>query len=627
MSKVADKWQALGFKRKPFIDLSRTNPFLTVKQRQQLKLLEELVHEGGHLLLLLGVSGVGKTTFLNTLKKNVALPGSETTIGLCEMHGDHGVTVAMIKGLLAKHLALDDSADNFMSTLRPRLVQLAQSNQRFLLIIDDAHELPAETVRFILDVVSELEEAEHSLSILLAGRLQLEHLCVNSANVNTDWNTGSSFTVILQPLDEEEVINYIKHGLRQAGYRGVMPFSKAQLIELSHDSKGILARLVVMAVDILETKRRGVASNRQILPRFVKKVQATLRPTEEPVAAHAPRNIIQRKKMDIAENRNVKEDDKKKGYKGIIASTLVIALFGMGWWIYLGDPTPTAVDVSKGEVISVEKDGQWVKTVVKPTMNNAVVAAAAVTPTVNADVVAPSVTPVVSTTVVAPPVTTVAAPSATSAVNATVAAPSATPVVNATVAAPSATPVVNTSVAAAPVTPVVKDVPITTPIANDIPGIEAPVAVANAEPAVSTTPAAMVRPVVVATPAVAAKPQKKDNPAPVAVQKKATPVAPFKAQGYTIQIAGGTDLTSVQKTVCQLWTQQAKPRCSGLPANLHYIHTIKDNQDWYIATLGQYNSSAEAHTQLKQLPATVQKNTPWVRSFAQIPSLTVVAAK
>lgn len=585
MSKVVDKWQALGFKRKPFIDLSRTNPFLTTKQRQQLKLLEELVREGGHLLLLLGVSGVGKTTFLNALKKNVALPGSQATIGLCEMHGDHGVTVAMIKGLLAKHLALDNSADNFMSILRPRLVQLAQSNQRFLLIIDDAHELPAETVRFILDVVSELEEAEHSLSILLAGRLQLEHLCVNSANVNTDWNTGSSFTVILQPLGEEEVINYIKHGLRQAGYRGVMPFSKAQLIELSHDSKGILARLVVMAVDILETKRRGVATKKQILPRFVKKIQATLRPTEKPVTARTPRNMTQGTKMDIAENRNVKEDEKRKGYKGIIASALAIALFGIGWWVYLGEPTPTAVDVSKGEVISVEKDGQWVKTVVKPAMNTTVVAAAAVTPEM--DTAAP-VTPAVTTTVAA-----------------------------------ASVPVVTTPAAAAPVTPIVKDVPITTSIANDTPGFEAPVAVANAEP----SPAVVVKPAVVATPAVAAAPQKKNNPAPVAAQKKATPAAPFKAQGYTIQIAGGTDLISVQKTVCQLWAQQAKPRCSGLPTNLHYIHTMKDNQDWYIAVLGQYNSSAEARTQLKQLPATVQKNTPWVRSFAQIPSLTVVTAK
>jgi type II secretory pathway predicted ATPase ExeA/septal ring-binding cell division protein DamX len=596
MSKVVDTWQALGFKRKPFIDLSRTNPFLTAKQRQQLKLLEELVREGGHLLLLLGVSGVGKTTFLNTLKKNIALPSDKATIGLCEMQGDQGVTVAMIKGLLAKHLALSDNDDNFMSILRPRLAQLAQSNQRFLLIIDDAHELPAETVRFILDIVSELDEAEQSLSILLAGRLQLEHLCVNSASVNTDWNTGSSFTVILQPLREEEVINYIKHGLRQAGYRGVMPFSKAQLIELSHDSKGILARLVVMAVDILETKRRGVAAHRQIMPQLVKKLKATLWPAKEPITTHAPRNTIQRTKMDIAENRNVKEDNEKKGYKGLIASALAIALFGIGWWVYLGDPTPTAVDVSKGEVISVEKDGQWIKTVVKPAVNTTV-AATPVAPVVNAEVVAPSVTPVGNTVV---------------------AATSATPIANTAV---PVTSVANTTVAVAPV----KDVPITTPIANDTPAIEAPVAVANAAPVVNVAPVAKSAPV--ATPAVAVKPQKKTDPAPVVVQKKTTPAAPFKTQGYTIQIAGSTDLTALQKTVCQLWTQQAKPHCSGLPANLHYIHTMKDNQDWYIATLGQYNSSSEAHVQLKQLPANVQKNTPWVRTFAQIPNLTVVAAK
>lgn len=533
MSKIEDEWQALGFKRKPFIELSRTNPFLTTKQRQQLNLLEELVREGGHLLLLLGVSGVGKTTFLSALKKNIALPTTEATIGLCEMHGDPGVTVAMIIGLLAKHLALDDTADNFMSTLRPRLVQLAQSNQRFLLIIDDAHELPAETVRFILDVVSELDEAEHSLSILLAGRLQLEHLCINS-----DWNTGSSFTVVLQPLSEEEIVNYIKHGLRQANYRGVMPFSKAQLIELSRDSKGILARLVVMAVDILETKRRGVAPQRQ-MPRLIKKMQAILGYADEPATA---RVTTQRtaKRDNTAEKRSVKDDDKKFGYKGVLAAALSIALFGVGWWIYLGGPTPTAIDVSQGKVISVEKDGQWVKTVVKPAMN---------------------------------------------------------------IAAAPVTAVVDTTAAAVPVTPVVEDVPITTPIANDALGSEPPVAVAAAKPAVSITSAS------------------------VTAQKKAAPAVPFKAQGYTIQIAGGSDLISLQKTVCQLWLQQAKPSCSGLPASLHYIHTQKDNQDWYIATMGQYNSSAAARAQLQQLPAKVQKNTPWVRSFAQIPNLTVVAAR
>ena len=104
-----DKWQALGFKRKPFIDLARHKPFLTVKQRQQLTLLEELVQEGGHLLLLLGVSGVGKTTFLHIFKKNMQQPKVGSAMGICELQGDIGVNVAMVKTVLAKHLAITDA--------------------------------------------------------------------------------------------------------------------------------------------------------------------------------------------------------------------------------------------------------------------------------------------------------------------------------------------------------------------------------------------------------------------------------------------------------------------------------------------------------------------------------------
>jgi type II secretory pathway predicted ATPase ExeA/septal ring-binding cell division protein DamX len=551
---VEDKWQTLGFKRKPFIDLSRINPFLTPKQRQQLTLLEELVREGGHLLLLLGVAGVGKTTFLNALKKNIALPNTEETIGVCEMHGDQGVTIAMIKGLLAKHLALEDTADTFLLTLRARLAQLAQSNQRFLLIIDDAHELPAETVRFILDVVSELEETEHSLSILLAGRMQLEHLCVNSANVNMDWNTGSSFTIILQPLSEEEIINYIKHGLRQAGYRGVMPFSKTQLVELSHDSKGILARLVVMAVHILETKRRSAASSQTMLSRFSKTVRTVLKRVDKP-ASSAKRDVKRHFKIG-------------KGHKGLIVAAVSVAMLSIGWWFYLEGPAPTAVDVSQGKVVSVEKEGPWVKTVVKLDGNVRRV-----------DVTAP-VTPVIHNTAIVP-----------TGVNNTSIAPAVA------MNKPITTPVANDAPVTPGVTntiPIVKDVPIMTPIANDTP------------------PSVVV---------------KKNDPVAVTAQKKIAPTTSFKTQGYTIQIAGGTDLAAVQKTVCQLWTQQAKARCVGLPNTLRYIRTVKNGEDWYIATLGQYNSSVEAHTQLQQLPATVQKNTPWVRAFAQIPSLTVVASK
>jgi septal ring-binding cell division protein DamX len=275
-----------------------------------------------------------------------------------------------------------------------------------------------------------------------------------------------------------------------------------------------------------------------MMPHLRKKVRTVLRRADKPAAQPA---------RDA--KRNIKTS---KSHKTLIAAVLSMVMLSVGWWFYLEGPTPTAVDVSQGKVISVEKEGPWVKTVVKLDGNVRRV-----------DVTAP-ITPVIN----AAPITTSVAPIT----------------VNAT---PATTSIVN-------------DKPITTPIANDI-----PVAVAAARPAVVTTPAVVV-----------AKPK-----------KKSAPVVSFKAQGYTIQIAGGTDLTSVQKTVCQLWAREAKSHCAGLPSNLHYVRTLKNDQDWYIATIGQYNSSAEARMQLQQLPTAVQKNTPWVRAFTQIPNLTVVASK
>ncbi|MBY0378726.1 MAG: AAA family ATPase [Gammaproteobacteria bacterium] len=563
MSKVAiDKWQSLGFKRKPFIDLSRTKPFLTSKQRQQLTLLEELVRDGGHLLLLLGVSGVGKTTFLNTFKKNMAQPAQQAVIGLCEMQGDGGVNIAMVKALLAKHLAITDGihADTFMQSLKARLAQMAQSNERFLLIVDDAHHLPAETVRFMLDLMSDLDETAHSLNILLAGRMQLEHLFASSGA--SDWGTGSSLTLVLEPLNEEEVLNYIKHGLRQAGYKGTMPFSKSQIIELSINSKGILARLVVMAVGILETKGRDKGpSSWAISP------------------------------------------------KALWASVALVALVAVGTIAhYASAPEPTVAAGDDTKVVTVEKQGAWVKTITRPVDTAANDIAPKITivddtsaprpQTVSNTTVAAAVVPVANTTPIANDNS-----AATKAVTVAAVSPK---VVTANAPISNARSVNPQIAQTTPVVP--RDVPIMTPIPNDneLRSQSKPVQAAPVAPKAPSSKAAV-------------SPDKVITPSKASANKTA-----FKAQGYTIQIAGGYDLKLLQKTVCQLWTAKATSSCSVLPDNLHYIRTLKDDKDWYIATLGQYNSSAEAAKQLQQLPVSVQKNTPWARAFAQIPNATVV---
>lgn len=579
MSKGIDRWQSLGFKRKPFIDLSRTKPFLTAKQQQQLTLLEELVREGGHFLLLLGVSGVGKTTFLNAFKKNIDQSSQDTVIGLCEIQGDPSIHVTVIKSLLAKHLSLkeDIQSDTFLSSLKTRLEQMAQSKGRFLLIVDDAHYLPPETIRFLLDLMSEWDDTAHSLNILLAGRLQLEHLLTSS-----DWSTNSSFTMVLEPLNEEEVLNYIKHGLRQAGYKGTMPFSKGQINELSVHSKGILARLLVMAVDILETKGRKTKAPAWKLP--------------------------------------------SKAVWGTLASVALVAIGAVGYYS-TSTPAPTVLPSNDKTQVTVEKAGGWVKTVTKPIDVNASDIAPKIkvmsdTP-VAAESTAPSSAPLSSAVIAKPipdPVTAQVVTPNPVVAQATALSPSVPnqPVSEKTV---SKTKVLKTTavtkpapieakavskpvsidtkgvVAAKSIPPLPKDVLITTPIPNDN----------ELSPATKTV----------------ATVNASSAPVPTA-SKTSAPKSPFEAKGYTIQIAGGYDIASVKKTVCQLWIGKSSATCAGLPSNVHYLRTLREGKVWYIATLGQYATSTEASQQLHQLPSSVQKNTPWTRSLEQIPEVTVV---
>ncbi len=573
MSKRIDRWHSLGFKRKPFIDLGRTNPFLTAKQQQQLTLLEELVREGGHLLLLLGVSGVGKTTFLNAFKKNIEQSSQNTVIGLCEIQGDPSLHITVIKSLLAKHLSIKDDiqSDIFMSSLKTRVEQMVQSKGRFLLIVDDAHYLPAETIRFMLDLMSEWDDSAHGLNILLAGRLQLEHLLTSS-----DWSTNSSFTMVLEPLNEEEVLNYIRHGLRQAGYKGTMPFSKGQIAELSVYSKGILARLLVMAVDILETKGRKTKMPTWKFP--------------------------------------------SKAVWGTFASVALVAIGMMGYYS-LSTPVPAALPSNDKTQVTVEKEGGWVKTVTKPVDVNAsdiapkiqVISETPVTvqPTAKdmpissplSSAVIPKPVPdrVIAQVLTPNPVVAQVTTPSPSVVNQsvpvkTIAKTQVSKITAVVKPAPIDTKVV-TKVAATSMTSAPKDILITTPIAND-------------DELASTKTLATVNPIV--------------SPPVLSSSKVPAPKLSFEAKGYTIQIAGSYDIASVKKTVCQLWTGKASVNCSESPSNLHYLRTLRDGKVWYIATFGQYATSKEASQQLHQLPLSVQKNTPWARSFEQIPDLTVV---
>ena len=64
---------------------------------------------------------------------------------------------------------------------------------------------------------------------------------------------------------------------------------------------------------------------------------------------------------------------------------------------------------------------------------------------------------------------------------------------------------------------------------------------------------------------------------------------------------------------------------SGLSADTGYYQTLYKDQPWYAVTSGVFSTLAEARGQLKALPAHLQRNAPWPRTFKTIKSLINVA--
>ena len=60
---------------------------------------------------------------------------------------------------------------------------------------------------------------------------------------------------------------------------------------------------------------------------------------------------------------------------------------------------------------------------------------------------------------------------------------------------------------------------------------------------------------------------------------------------------------------------------SGLSADTGYYQTLYKDQPWYAVTSGVFSTLAEARGQLKTLPAHLQRNAPWPRTFKTIKSL------
>lgn len=208
-------------------------------------ILSALLHVAAHdegIITLVAEVGSGKTLLARLM---ISRLGPEICAvylaNPCFSRDEIIVAIARDLGLTG----LDGSIEGKLAALQQELLRRHAAGQRVLLVIDEAHAMPVESLEEVR-LLSNLETGQHKLiNIMLFGQPELDDLLADSRLRQVRDRVIHRFE--LQPLQAEEASAYIDHRLRAAGWHGARLFSAMALARLVKASDGRARRINLLA--------------------------------------------------------------------------------------------------------------------------------------------------------------------------------------------------------------------------------------------------------------------------------------------------------------------------------------------------------------------------------------------
>ena len=204
-------------------------------------LVYSILHDEG-IVKVSGEVGSGKTMLCRVLMER--LPAHVETVYLATPSLARDEIFAALSDEL--ELALPDSrATAALRALQEHLIRLYAAGRRVVVLIDEAHVMPDETLEQVR-LLSNLESNRHKLlQIVLFGQPELdETLAKPSLRQLRDRITHSFRT---RPLSEAEVSKYVSFRMRAAGYRGPDVFSPNAIGLIARAASGLTRRINILA--------------------------------------------------------------------------------------------------------------------------------------------------------------------------------------------------------------------------------------------------------------------------------------------------------------------------------------------------------------------------------------------
>jgi type II secretory pathway predicted ATPase ExeA len=204
-------------------------------------LIYAIVHDEG-IVKVSGEVGSGKTMLCRVLMER--LPAHVETLYLATPSLARDEILHAIADELDLKLP-DGRTAVALRELQESLIRLYAAGRRVVVLIDEAHVMPDETLEQVR-LLSNLETNRHKLlQIVLFGQPELDATLAKPSLRQLRDRITNSFR--MRPLSGAEVANYISFRMRAAGYRGPDVFTPRALSMVARASDGLTRRINILA--------------------------------------------------------------------------------------------------------------------------------------------------------------------------------------------------------------------------------------------------------------------------------------------------------------------------------------------------------------------------------------------
>ena len=235
-----------GFREKPFNALPDPDfLYLSKKHEMALTYLDYGLSSQSGFMVLTGEVGAGKTTLLNYLLRNLASDSSHVAL----IFQTNIQPLELLEAMLAEWgLPYEGKGRIQMyELLNNYLLECYRQQQPVVLILDEAQNLPFETLEEVRMISNLNDEKVPLVHIILSGQPDLKDK-LNSPRL-TQLRQRITVHYHLEPLDSNETTVYIQHRLKSAGSEDLNIFTPEAVQAIFENSNGI-PRVVNLICDL-----------------------------------------------------------------------------------------------------------------------------------------------------------------------------------------------------------------------------------------------------------------------------------------------------------------------------------------------------------------------------------------